>query len=283
MSGAERNGRTVRWRVFLREATEGLRAAGVACPEVSARRIVEHASGCEGADYVLALDQPATVRGVAAFDRMLARRLLGEPLQYVLGRWGFRTLDLMVDARVLIPRPETEELVDHALAELDRLHGEIAGRHLVAADLGTGSGAIALSIAVERDWVDVWATDVSPDALAVASANLAGIGRPASRVRVAEGDWLDALPRELRGCLDLIVSNPPYIAACEALPAEVVDWEPAAALVAGPTGLEAYRRILRAAGDWLHPAGAIVLEIAPHQATEVGARGGRPGFAVASH
>src|SRR5690242_9559286 len=118
---ADEDGDTVPWRTLLREATERLREAGIAGPEVSARRIVEHASGYEGAAYVLALDEPATVSGVARFDGMLARRMLGEPLQYVLGGWGFRELDLMVDRRVLIPRPETEEVTEHALAELDRI------------------------------------------------------------------------------------------------------------------------------------------------------------------
>src|SRR5438105_5970876 len=143
---------------------------------------------------------------------MVARRAAGEPLQYVLGRWAFRTLDLMVDRRVLIPRPETEQVVEVALAEARRLHARIA------ADLGTGSGAIALSLAAELPGVDVWATDVSADALAVARANLAGIGTfAAARVRIQEGDWFGALPPELRGRLDIVVSNPPYIGDDESL------------------------------------------------------------------
>jgi len=195
---------------------------------------------------------------------MVARRLRGEPLQYVLGRWGFRTLDLMVDRRVLIPRPETEGVVDHALTELDRLPPAQAR---VVVDLGTGSGAIALAIAAERADVTVWAADRSSDALAVARANLAGLGgRAAPRVRLVEGDWYEALPAELTGTVDVIVANPPYVGSSDALPPVVADWEPVEALVPGPTGLEALRVIVAGAGRWLLSPGALVVEIGETQA-----------------
>jgi release factor glutamine methyltransferase len=203
---------------------------------------------------------------VVAVDRMVARRRSGEPIQYVLGRWGFRTLDLMVDRRVLIPRPETEVVAGHALAELDRLGGRLV------VDLGTGSGAIGLSVAAEREHAEVWLTDASPDALAVARANLAGLGRPAARVTVAEGHWFDALPADARGTIDVVVSNPPYVAAHEELPAAVVDWEPAAALVAGPEGTEDLVHLIEAAPGWLAPGGALVLELAPWQAAPMAER-----------
>src|SRR3954471_2141352 len=138
---------TVTWRELLAEATERLDS-----PQ-EARWLVERASGLEGAEYALGLDQPVPARAMPYFQGMLSRRKAGEPLQYVLGRWGFRTLDLFVDQRVLIPRPETEEVVTHALTELDRLDGK------VVVDLGTGSGAIALAVAAERREVEVWATD----------------------------------------------------------------------------------------------------------------------------
>jgi release factor glutamine methyltransferase len=191
---------------------------------------------------------------------MLERRAAGEPLQYVLGRWGFRRLDLFVDRRVLIPRPETEVVTEVALAELDRVGGRLA------VDLGTGSGAIALSVALERPRVEVLATDASADALAVASANLAGIGRPGARVRLLEGSWFDALPPSARGQVDLVVSNPPYVAESDALPDVVRAWEPVDALVSGPTGLEAIEVIVAGAPTWLRPGGALVVELAPHQA-----------------
>jgi release factor glutamine methyltransferase len=228
-----------------------------------ARRIVERASGYDGAELLLHLDERAPDRARLRCTRMVTRRRAGAPLQYAIGAWGFRTLELYLDGRVLIPRPETELVVEVALAELSRL-GVPAP---VVVDLGTGSGAIALSMAVEGHGARVWGTDVSADALAVARANLAGLGgRAAARVRLAEGSWFDALPGDMRGQVHLIVSNPPYVADGEMLPPEVADWEPVGALRAGPTGMEAIAAVLAGASDWLTRPGAAVVELAPHQA-----------------
>ena len=246
------------WRQLLGEAQRRLDSA------TEARRIVEEASGYQGAAYVDALDHRALPQAHQSFAAMVERRAAGEPLQYVLGGWGFRRLDLYLDRRVLIPRPETEIVVQAALGEVERL-----GTTPVVADLGTGSGAIALSLAVEVPGAEVWATDLSAEALDVARANLAGAGSlAASHVRLAHGRWFDALPSTLRGQLGLVVSNPPYIADGEELPPEVEDWEPRAALRAGPTGLEQVEAIVTAAPDWLARPGAVVVEIAPHQATQ---------------
>lgn len=243
------------WRDFLRVASERVG------PQ-EARWLVERATGREGADHLLSLDEPVSARAAPFFLDMLERRVAGEPLQYVLGRWQFRTLELFVDRRVLIPRPETEVVAGHAI--------DAAGGRDVAVDLGTGSGAIALSLAAEVPGLEVWAADSSGDALDVARANLAGVGTlAASRVRLVAGDWYGALPDVLRGRVDVIVSNPPYIADGEELPDDVVDWEPAAALFAGPTGLEAIEHIVAGAGDWLSPQGTLVVELAPHQAGAV--------------
>lgn len=271
---------TVTWRALVAEARERLARARFENPGADARWIVERASGFEGAEYVTGLDEKATERGVHFFDVMLGRRLAGEPLQYVLGRWAFRTLDLFVDPRVLIPRPETEVVVGHALDEIDRLAGAGArGTVLRVADLGTGSGAIALSIAAERSRVEVWASDISPDALDVARANLAGIGPGATRVTIVEGSWFEALPVELAGHLAVVVANPPYVAANEDLPAEVVGWEPHRALISGPTGLEALGEIASGAPRWLEPSGALVVELAPGQAAPLGDIARSAGFA----
>jgi release factor glutamine methyltransferase len=217
------------------------------------------------------------------FDALVERRAAGEPLQYILGEWGFRTLELMVDRRVLIPRPETEQVVEAAVAELDRMGAGSPRERLVAVDLGTGSGAIALALAIERARVEVWATDVSEPALAVAEANLARLAEPAaSRVQLAKGSWWTALPPVLRGRVDLLVSNPPYIASAEMpqLDAEVVAWEPGLALEAGPTGLEAIGEILGGALAWLRPGGVAVIEIAPHQSAPAATLARAAGFAV---
>lgn len=256
---------TVLWRELRSEAADRLRRAGVESCDIEARRLVEEAAGLEGPEYASGLDRPATKRGVARFDEMLARRESGEPLQYVLGRWAFRSVDLMVDTRVLIPRPETETVVELALAEIDRVVPR-ADAKVEVVDLGTGSGAIAISIVAERDEAQVWATERSADAVHVARANIAGAGSVGARVRLLEGDWFEPLPAELRGRVDVVVSNPPYIAGDEELPAEVREWEPLTALVSGPTGTEALEAIIAGAGEWLSAAGSLIVELAPHQA-----------------
>jgi release factor glutamine methyltransferase len=168
----------------------------------------------------------------------------------------------MVDRRVLIPRPETEEVVEVALGLARQLP---APRTVV--DLGTGSGAIALSLAAELPLgsTTVWATELSADAADVARANVAGLGRPAAHVRVAEGSWYDALPHELRGAVDLVVANPPYVAPGDEVDAAVAAWEPALALWSGADGLDAVREIAAGAPTWLRPGGWLVLEIGATQ------------------
>jgi release factor glutamine methyltransferase len=238
-----------------------LRDAGVDNGSQEARWMVERATGWTAAELTARLDEPATELAATHVHAMAGRRAAGEPLQYALARWGFRTLDLYVDRRVLIPRPETEVLAGMAVDECRRLDAT------VAVDLGTGSGAIALALAVERPGLEVWGSDISPDALAVARANLSGLGRAATRVRLVEGRWFEALPRELAGRIDVIVSNPPYVSDAEMrdLPADVREWEPHQALRSGPTGLEDIGHIVAEAPAWLARPGALLVELAPHQ------------------
>lgn len=254
--------------------------------DTDSRRIVERASGYSGVELAAHLRELAPGRAVELVEAMVGRRRRGEPLQYVVGIWGFRRLELLVDARVLIPRPETEVVVQVALAELNRLEAqphEDSKRPSVVVDLGTGSGAIALSVALEAPRSQVWATDASVAALAVARANLAGMGSyVAPRVRLVEGDWFDALPAGLAGRVDLVVSNPPYVGAAEVLPAEVANWEPQRALIAGPTGLEALAQLIEAAPGWLSRPGSLVCELAPHQAAEAAALARSQGYPVVS-
>jgi release factor glutamine methyltransferase len=277
-----------RWRDLRLEAEAALREAGVLEPATEARWMVERVSGCESAELIVAEAEPATERAHLHLRSMLERRAKGEPLQYVLGVWSFRGLDLLVDRRVLIPRPETEYTAEIAIEEAVRVGARRGGANpwggaattYAIADLGTGSGALALALAAELPDADVWATDASDEALAVARANLAGAGLPATRIRLAAGDWFDALPAELRGNLRLVVTNPPYVSEAELaeLPAEVVDYEPVSALVSGPRGLDAIEEIVAAAPAWLEPeVGALVCELAPHQAEAASelARGAR--------
>jgi len=240
-----------------------------------ARWMVEEVLGRRAAREHAVSD--AVVEAVAA---MADRRLAGEPLQYVLGTWAFRTLELTVDPRVLIPRPETEHVVEVALRQLrDTAPSRRDASGPIVADLGTGSGAIALSIAAEVDDVIVWATDADRDALAVAAQNRARVGatRPevAERVRLRMGDWVDwfgALPATLEGGIDLVVTNPPYVSALEWIDLEPsLHQEPRSALVAddgsdGTPGFAAVEAVLRDGHGWLVPGGSVVVEIAEHQA-----------------
>jgi len=248
--------------------------------------IVDHALAGSG--------DPETARASA---RSLAdRRAAGEPLQYVLGTWSFRHLELAVDRRVLIPRPETEQVVEVALDELARItstRSADAGS-LICVDLGTGSGAIALALASEGassgPALEVWATDASPDALDVARANAGSLASTdpaaASRVTFAEGSWFEALPEGLARRVDLVVANPPYVAEEEYadLDRSVRDWEPRAALVAprgrgGVAGMADIEAVVAGAGAWLRRSGALVVELAPAQAYAAIDAARRAGFA----
>ena len=251
---------TVTWRELWNET-----ASVVGRPQ--ARWLCEVASGSDADEFLALLDRPASQRGVAHLDAMLERYAAGEPLQYVLGRWGFRHLDLMVDRRVLIPRPETELVVDIAL----RL-ARTQPMPLTCVDLGTGSGAIGLSLAAELPvvGVTVWLTDRSPEALDVARANAAGIGRAGANVRIAQGVWFGALPTQLESSLALVVSNPPYVRVDDPdLESIVGDWEPADALYAGSDGLDSIRQLVADAPRWLRPDGWLVMEIGSTQGPEV--------------
>jgi release factor glutamine methyltransferase len=245
----------VTWRTLWASTADAVGDRAVA------RWLCEVAAACDADEFLGELDVTPTVRMVAHLDEMVARYRAGEPLQYVLGRWGFRRLDLAVDRRVLIPRPETELVVETALERAREMP-----RPIVVADLGTGSGAIGLALADElgADGVTVWLTDASTDALDVARANLAGIGRNARNVRIAEGSWYDALPGDV--VLDIVVSNPPYIAADDPdLQPIVGDWEPHGALFAGRDGLDAVREVVGGAGRRLRPSGTLVVEIGARQ------------------
>jgi release factor glutamine methyltransferase len=188
-------------------------------------------------------------------EALVERRLSGEPLQYIEGTAQFGPLDLVVDPRVLIPRPETETLY------------EISSRMVrlpeVIVDLCTGSGALALALKNRFPGASVFATDISPDAIEVAYENMTRTGLS---IYLAEGDVYDPLPASLIGEVDLIVANPPYVAEKEfdVLP-EDVQREPRVALVSGRTGLEVIEKIGASAADWLRPGGVVVCEIGETQ------------------
>jgi release factor glutamine methyltransferase len=242
-------------RDMLAAAASRLEDAGVESPRVDAELLLAHVLGTTRSGLNADSRRELTADEVAQLERLLDRRVVREPLAYVLGEWGFRRLTLKVDPRVLVPRPETEVVVERCLA---RLAGQAEPRVL---DVGTGSGAIALAIADELPGARVTAIDASEDALAVARENAARTGLDVELVR---RDLFEGLPD---GPWDLVVSNPPYIREDEvdALGPEVRDWEPRAAVVgAGTTeGVASAARLV------LRPGGALVLETAGGRAEDV--------------
>jgi len=256
-------------REALSSAVDALRAAGVEDPRLDAELLLAEASGWSRA--ALVADPVAEVPPAAArsFGEMVRRRLRREPVAYMLGRKGFRGIELAVDSRVLIPRPETEMLVELALeVQPDRL-----------LDVGTGSGAIALAIADELPGCGVTATDTSPGALAVARANAERLGLT-DRVRFHEG----TLPEG--ESFDLILANLPYVAERDwpTLQPEVTQWEPREALLAGPDGLDAYRAFIPECSRHLHRyaeqmTGALAVEVGEGQAASVASLMRDSGFA----
>ena len=212
-------------------------------------------------------EMPLTAPQARRFGRVLCARCSGEPLQYLTGEEGFRRLILEVRPGVFIPRPETEGLVD---AALEAIRDQVTP---VVVDVCTGTGAIALSIATEHPGARVWAIDLAPEAVDLARINAA---RLAPNLVVLEGDLLQPLPSGLRGTVDLVVSNPPYIAEQDlaGLSAEVRA-EPVLALVGG-VGL--YGRLAEQAGVWLRRGGVLVVEIEETMAAAVGAALENAGF-----
>ena len=192
-----------------------------------------------------------------AYSTLCKRRVAGEPLQYIEGSVPFGGVEIAVDRRVLIPRPETEYLWELVVSDTGT-----APRVIV--DLCTGSGALAVALGHTYPAADVWASDLSAEAAEVAIANAEANG---VEVNVVVGDTFASLPPALLGSADLFVANPPYVRDDEvgALPGDVRDWEPRMALVAGPTGLEIVGRIADDLADWLTPDGRFYLEIGEHQ------------------
>jgi release factor glutamine methyltransferase len=242
----------------LRRTSDHLAARGCPSPRIDAEHLLGHALGLARIDLYMQLDRPLTPPELATARTLVARRAAREPLQHVLGEWGFRRLTLRVDRRALIPRPETEVVVERCLA---LLAGQDAPRVL---DVGVGSGAIALAIADEHPGARVTGLDVSDDALALAAENAARTGHC---IELLAGDVHEGLPG---GPWDLIVSNPPYVdrGDGEGLEPEVRDWEPSLALYG--TGL--HEVIARHARDRLGVGGALVLEVGDGQALDVAAR-----------
>lgn len=239
-------------------------------PRLEAELLLSHVLGCPRIALWTAPEAPVTAAQVQAFRDLLERRAAGEPLPYLTGRREFYGLSFIVTPAVLIPRPETESLVELALAWLE---GHPAA---LVADIGTGSGCIAVTVARLAAQTRVYAVDISADALAVARRNAAQ-HHVAERITFLEGDLLAPLPEPV----DLLIGNPPYVAesAWDTLPPSVRR-EPREALLAGPRGLSLLRRLLQQAPAALRPGGAVLLELGETQGKAV-ARLARDSFPAA--
>lgn len=241
----------------MRSLVESVRAvldeAEISNAQREAEWIVEAATGLTRAELPVAERDASTDERERALV-MAGRRRRGEPLQYVTGVSGFRNLTLEVGPGVFIPRPETETLVERALAYLPQ-----GGTVL---DVGTGSGAVALAVAQERPDAEVWGTEVSSEALEWAERNRERLGLD---VTFVQGDLFGGLPGRLRTGVDVIVSNPPYVPKDFSLGPEVADHEPSVALFGGDTGLTVIERLVSEARSWLRSGGCLVFEIAEVQ------------------
>ncbi|MGH7524558.1 MAG: peptide chain release factor N(5)-glutamine methyltransferase [Gemmatimonadales bacterium] len=242
---------------LLAAATDQLERAGIDDPRREALRIWSGLEGSPVAGVVLQQRVLAAPEQAIRFDEAVRRRAAGEPLAYVTGWTGFRHLTLRCDRRALIPRPETEGLVEAALA---RVHSG------TAADIGTGTGAIALALQDEGAFQRVFATELSPEAMALAAENIAAAG---NSVTLLAGDLVAPLAGQ---SVDLLVANPPYLTEAEydTLDRSVRDYEPAIALVGGPDGLLLIRRLLAEARDVVAAGGWIALEVDTTRAHDCG-------------
>jgi release factor glutamine methyltransferase len=255
-----------------RAVREALAAAGIPDADTDARLLLAWALGCDAAGLILAADRPLGVEAATTLDVLLARRLKREPMARLKGSREFWGLDLQLSAETLVPRPDTETLVEAVLrARPDRAAA------LALLDIGTGSGALLLALLAEYPNAFGVGTDKSRVALATARTNLDRTGL-AARAGLVACDWGSAL----KGGFDVVVSNPPYIAAADiaGLDPEVRDFDPAAALDGGADGLDAYRAIVSDLPRLLRPGGLAVLELGIGQAAPVGELAVRGGFRI---
>ncbi len=253
------------WTILrlLTWTTDYLKSHGSDSPRLDAEVLLAHARGCERIMLYAAFDQIVDESVRAKFRELVERRAEGVPVAYLVGKREFYSLSFRVTTDVLIPRPETEFVV---VAALDALK-DIQNPPRVA-DVGTGSGVIAVAIAKHASQAKIVATDISPAALAIAREN-AVMHQVADRIEFVEGDLLASLPAEPQ--FAIIASNPPYIGEGEisTLSASVINHEPRGALIAGPTGTEVIERLIPQAAERLLPGGWLILEISPLVADRV--------------
>jgi len=249
---------------LLRVSTDYLKKKQIDSPRLTAEVILAHQLSSDRVTLYLNLDQPLTGEEVSGYRTLIRRRLGREPLQYITGIQEFWSLDFAVDPRALIPRPETELLVEHALRLL-RPAAESENQEPKILDIGTGCGTLAVSLAKEVRNAQVWATDNSKGALELARLNAQRHG-VSDRIKFKEGDLWEPIV-DLGITFDIIVSNPPYVAseAYKDLPPEVRDYEPRSALDGREGGMYYIKRILAKAQDYMKPNAWVIIEMAPDQ------------------
>jgi release factor glutamine methyltransferase len=241
----------------LAGAVQTLKNEGVDSPRLDAELLLAYVLGANRAAVLARPERKLTPKELTRYRYLVARRAAREPLAYIVGHREFFGLEFSVDPRVLIPRPETELLVEHALHLARQMPTPIR-----IADVGAGSGAIAVALAVHLSQATIYALDDSAGALAVTAENARRHG-VADRVHCLEGDLVVPLP----GPVDLVAANPPYVTTgeWEGLAPEIRDYEPRAALDGGPDGLSLLRRLLSTTGACLRPGGAVLVEISASQ------------------
>jgi release factor glutamine methyltransferase len=262
-------GRVVRW------AADDFRTRGIENPRLEAELLLAHALSIDRMLVIVEPERPLDQGELSRYRDFIRRRRKGEPIAYIRGQKEFYGRVFRVDARVLVPRPDTETLVETALRRSS--HAKVGGRYL---DLCTGSGCVAISLARERPTCQVFAVDLSEDALAVARQNAVRLGA-VGQVAWLGGDLFAALAETPGVRFDLLTANPPYIARDElgTLMTDVRDFEPRMALSGGEDGLELTRRIVAEAPRWLRAGGALAVEIGSDQAERVARLFGEAGFA----
>lgn len=261
----------------IRWAASQLESCHIESPRLNAELLLGHILKLSRLELYLKFDRPLTLEERHAFVQVLEQRMEGLPVQYITGIAEFFSLPFRVTPAVLIPRPETEILVERAILFLkppDQAQNsqlDLFQTAPMAFDLGTGSGIIAATLAHSLPDLTVYASDISPEALEVARCNARHLG-VSDRIRFFEGAYFEPLTgQKLEGAFDLIVSNPPYIPenAFERLPDEVRKFEPRAALDGGADGLTCYQRIIEGAPAYLRPGGMLMMEIGTDQAGRI--------------
>ena len=246
---------------ILKKTTGYFEKFGIENPRLDAELLIAHVLHCKRMQLYLDFEKPMSEAVLDALRPLMKRRANREPLQYILGTESFMDFELKVDRRALIPRPETEELIEHITPREQQLQGAIR-----ILDLGTGTGAIAIALARAYSQATVIAADISSDTLDLARENIVALGL-SDRIQLIQSDWYT----NVKGSFDLIVSNPPYLSEEELKTAapEVSAHEPVGALVAGPKGMECIEVLIGQSPQYLKPGGAMYLETGAEQSNAI--------------